>query len=161
MTTASEPATPREPGPVPAEAGSCHWITVSGFAKTSTSDHLAHSLRNVTQNSRSAPVTLPRRPGWARTASCCQTARFSISRSAREWSAARRPKRSRTRPSMRPARITAIRETSTCLAQAGFGEPQPTAAALEALARPRDTFSHVSRGSRLRPCRAGWIFALR
>jgi len=32
----------------------CHWITVSGFTKTSTSDHLAHSLRNVTQNSRSA-----------------------------------------------------------------------------------------------------------
>ena len=27
----------------------CHWITVSGFTKTSTSDHLAHSPRKVTQ----------------------------------------------------------------------------------------------------------------
>src|SRR5882762_5520139 len=89
----------------------CHWITVSGFTKTTTSDHLAHSLRNVTQNSRSAPVTRPRRPVWARTASCCRRARFSITRSAREWSAARKePKRSRTRRSMRLVRITAIRE---------------------------------------------------
>src|SRR5882672_303993 len=38
--------------------------------------------------------------------------------------ARKEPKRSRTRRSMRPARITAIRETSTSLAQAGFGEPQ-------------------------------------
>src|SRR6266478_528371 len=44
---------------------------VSGFTKTSTSDHLAHSLRKVTRNSRAAPVTRPRRPAWARTASCC------------------------------------------------------------------------------------------
>src|SRR5438132_10388970 len=44
----------------------CHWITVSGFTKTSTSDHLVHILRNATQNSRSAPVKHPRRPVWAR-----------------------------------------------------------------------------------------------
>src|SRR5216684_4340007 len=59
-------------------------ITVSGFTKTSTSDHLVHTLRKVTHNNRSAPVRRPRRPVWARTASCCRRARFSITRSVRE-----------------------------------------------------------------------------
>src|SRR5216683_1772895 len=76
---------------------------------TITSDHLVHTIRKVTQNNRSAPVRRPRRPVWARTASCCRRARFSITRSLRESSAARREaKRTKTKRSMRPARITAV-----------------------------------------------------
>src|SRR5712692_4880856 len=67
----------------------CQRTTVSGFTKTSTSDHRNQSRRRASQNSRSAATMRGRRPFRANTASCCRSARFSSKRSARERKTAR------------------------------------------------------------------------